>query len=277
MGAALPFALSEAGVLFGFLNHGVVNGFDRLVGVDTGRNVDGNLVPHPLAAGGEVEVLAGDGEVIDEGDAAACGMALVGPVAGFEERGAEEADLDDLAADAVDLDPVADADAVFAHEDKPAEEGEDEVLEDDGEACGTEAEDGGDLVGCAEDDEQNEAKGDELDGEGRDSAEGMEAAMVGGQALEQSTGRGGEQDPAEDQEGYPRERLKREVGDDAVLEFHLCEPFCVDGGELLLGLELVLDDVVHLREGVGLGHAGDFGFDGFGGRGRSAGLAWCGD
>ena len=55
-------------------------------------------------------------------------------------------------------------------------------------------------------------------------------------------------------------RLQREVADDAVLELHLREPFGVDGGELLLGLELVLDDVVHLREGVGLGHAGDSGF-----------------
>jgi hypothetical protein len=82
-------------------------------------------------------------------------MALVGPVAGFEERGAEEADLYDLAADAVDLNPVADADAVFSHEDKPAEEGEDEVLKDDGEAGCSEAEDGGDLAGCAEDDQEH--------------------------------------------------------------------------------------------------------------------------
>ena len=161
MGGVLPLLLGKAGVLFGLLEDGVVDGFDGLGGVDAGGNVDGDLVPHPLAGGGEVEVLAGDGEVVDEGDAAAGGMALVGPVAGFEQGGAEEADLDDLAADAVDLDPVADADAVFAHEDEPAEEGEDEVLKDDGEAGGAEAEDGGDLVGRAEDDEEHEAKRDE--------------------------------------------------------------------------------------------------------------------
>ena len=46
-----------------------------------------------------------------------------------------------------------------------------------------------------------------------------------------------------------------------MLELHLREPFGVDGGELLLGLELVLDDVVHLGERVGLGHAGNSGFD----------------
>jgi hypothetical protein len=36
--------------------------------------------------------------------------------------------------------------------------------------------------------------------------------------------------------------------DDAVLELDLREPLGVDGGELLLGLELVLEDAVHLRE-----------------------------
>src|SRR5207302_6233661 len=107
---ALPLALGQAGVVLCLLDDGIVDGVDGLVGVRAGRNVDGDLIPHPLAGGGEVEVLAGDGEVVDEGDAAAGGMALVGPVAGFEQRGAEEADLDNLAADAVDFNPVADAD-----------------------------------------------------------------------------------------------------------------------------------------------------------------------
>ncbi len=52
------------------------------------------------------------------------------------------------------------------------------------------------------------------------------------------------------------------MGDDAVLELDLSEPLGVDGRELLLGLELIFDDAVHLREGVGLGHAGDTIFDG---------------
>ena len=54
------------------------------------------------------------------------------------------------------------------------------------------------------------------------------------------------------------------MADDAVLELDLCEPLRVDGGELGLGLELVFDDVVHLRERVGLRHAGDTGFCGVG-------------
>ena len=268
----LPLLLGQARVLFCLLEHGVVDGLDGLAGVDAGGNVDGDLVPHPLAGGGEVEVLAGDGEVVDEGDAAAGGMALVGPVAGFEQRGAEEADLDDLAADAVDLDPVADADAVFAHEDEPAEEGEDEVLEDDGEACGSEAEDGGDLAGCAEDDEEHKAKRDDLDAEGGDGAQSVEAAPV-----HVWNGRGGLRTPVERStpqrrmKAIQRERLQCEMADDAVLELHLREPFGVDGGELVLGLELVLDDVVHLGEGVGLAHAGYFGFGGVGGRAAALG------
>ena len=37
MGGVLPLVLGEAGVLFGLLEDGVVNGFDRLGGVDPGR------------------------------------------------------------------------------------------------------------------------------------------------------------------------------------------------------------------------------------------------
>src|SRR3984957_11280823 len=142
-----------------------------LVGLGARGDVDGDFIPHPLAGGGEVEVLAGDGEVVDEGDAAAGGMAFVGPVAGFEEGGAEEADLQDLAADGDDFDPGADAKAVFAHEEEPAEEGEDEVLKDDGEAGGGEAEDGRYLAGGSEDDEQDEQQGEDLNAEDGDGWE----------------------------------------------------------------------------------------------------------
>src|SRR5580698_1346296 len=99
---ALPLLLGKLGVAFGLLQNRVVNRLDGLVGVDAGWDVDCDLVPHPLASGGEVKVLAGDGEVIDEGDAAAGRVALVGPVAGFKQSCAKEADLDDFAADAVD-------------------------------------------------------------------------------------------------------------------------------------------------------------------------------
>ena len=50
-------------------------------------------------------------------------MAFVRPVAGFEQYGAEDARLDDLSSNAVDLHPVAHANSVLTHQDKPAEEG----------------------------------------------------------------------------------------------------------------------------------------------------------
>ena len=59
--------------------------------------------------------------------------------------------------------------------------------------------------------------------------------------------------------------MQYEVSDDAVLELDLGEPLGVDGGELLLGLELVFDDAVHLRERVGLSHESDAALDSAGG------------
>src|SRR3984885_4254231 len=183
-------------------------------------------------------------------------MALVGPVAGFEQGGAEETDLDDLAADAVDLNPVADANAVFAHEDEPAEEGEDEVLEDDGEARGSEAEDGGDLAGRAEDDKEHQTERNDLESESGDRAESMEATAIHGCGVEEGSHANGDECAAEKDEGYPCEGFEREMADDAVLELNLREPFGVDGGGLGLGFELVFGDVVHMGEEVGLLHTG---------------------
>ena len=95
----------------------------------------------------------------------------------------------------------------------------------------------------------------------------MEAAPVHVGTIEEGSDAGGEQHAAENEGGDPRERLQGEMAHDFVLELHLREPLAVDGGELLLGVELVLDDVVHLGESVSLGHAGHFG-SGRIGRGR---------
>ena len=52
MGGLLPLPLGELGVFFGFLEHSVVDGLDGLVGIHAGGNIDGDLIPHPLAGGG---------------------------------------------------------------------------------------------------------------------------------------------------------------------------------------------------------------------------------
>ena len=82
-----------------------------------------NSSQHPLPGGREVEVLAADGEAVHEADAAAGGIAAGGERAGFEQGGGHESDLGDLAADAVDLNRVAHADAALAHQKEPAKEG----------------------------------------------------------------------------------------------------------------------------------------------------------
>ena len=66
-----------------------------------------------------------------------------------------KSDFDDLAADAVDLDPVADANAVAPHQHEPAEEGDDEIFHRDRQAGAGQAEHRRRLCGHAEDDEQN--------------------------------------------------------------------------------------------------------------------------
>ncbi len=104
----------------------------------------------------KLKYCAADGEAVHEGDAAAGGMALVFERAGFKQRGAEQADFGDFAADAVDLDPVAHVDAILADEHEPAEKGEDEILQGDGERSGSEAKDSGRLLRRAEDDKQDE-------------------------------------------------------------------------------------------------------------------------
>ena len=102
--------------------------------------------------GGEIEVLAANGKAVHEADAAAGGMsAIAAEGSGFQQRGSHQADFGDLAAHAVDLNPVADANAALAHEDKPAEKRENEILQCDGEGGGGEAEDGGRFVRRAED------------------------------------------------------------------------------------------------------------------------------
>ncbi len=79
-------------------------------------------------------------KTIREGDATASGVAGVGPVAGFEQDGVEHAELYDFAGDAVDFDPVAKANSIFAHQHEPTDEADDEIFQRNGEAGAGEAE-----------------------------------------------------------------------------------------------------------------------------------------
>ena len=61
-------------------------------------------------------------------------MAGIGPVAGFKQHGAQQTDFDHLTAHAVDLDPVAHADSITAHQNEPAKEGDNEIFHGNGQA-----------------------------------------------------------------------------------------------------------------------------------------------
>src|SRR3954451_25068867 len=124
----LPFVLRQPGIFFGFLEYGLVDELDRGICFLGCEDAEPNLIPHPLARGGEVKVLALNGKAVDEGNAAASRMALVCPVAGFEKCGAEQANVDDLAAHAIEPHPISDEDTVFTHQNEPAEESDYEVL-----------------------------------------------------------------------------------------------------------------------------------------------------
>ena len=63
-------------------------------------------------------------------------MAFVRQISGFEQGGAHQANLSNFAAHAVDLDPIADANSVLAHEDEPAKKRKNEILHRDGETGG---------------------------------------------------------------------------------------------------------------------------------------------
>ena len=93
----------------------------------------------------KLKYLSANGEAVQEGDAAAGWMAPVRQIAGFKQGSAHQADLGNFAAHAVDLNPIADANAILAHEDEPAEKREDEILHGDGESGGGKAKNGGHL------------------------------------------------------------------------------------------------------------------------------------
>src|SRR6185437_11015743 len=159
--AALPFLLRERGIFGGFSPHHGFNAPGQGVSIHGIRHAHSDLIPQPLALRGEIEVLAADCEAVEERDAAAGGYALVREAAGFKQSGLDQADLRDLAAYAVDLHPVADADAIFPYQEEPAEEGDDVVLKSDGEGGRGQADHGRGLLWRTEEDEHNQYQPDD--------------------------------------------------------------------------------------------------------------------
>ena len=79
--------------------------------------------------------MAFDGKAVHEGDFAPGWMPGVGPVTGFEQHGVPEIDLHDFAYHTVNFYPVANPKAIAAHQNEPAHECDDEILQRNRQPC----------------------------------------------------------------------------------------------------------------------------------------------
>ena len=105
-------------------------------------------------------------------------MSFVRQISGFEKRRVEQPDLGDFASNAIDLNPVSNADAVLAHERKPAEKRENVILQGNGDAGGGEAQDGRQLTWRAKHHQQNEYASKHLHTQLKNSAQGLHPSPV---------------------------------------------------------------------------------------------------
>src|SRR6267154_2074822 len=127
-----------------------------------------------------------DGEAVGEGDAASGGVARVAPVTGLEQYRVKHPKFGHLAADAVDLDPVSQANAVSAHQHQPAEEGHDEVLQRHRQSGAHDPDHGPELAGHADENEQDDDRGDHSQTNPREAAKGFDLPAVQLGVIEQT-------------------------------------------------------------------------------------------
>ena len=162
-----------------------------------------------------------------------------------------------LAGDAVDLHPIPDPDAVLTHEDKPAKERDDEILQDQRQPGRGEAEDRRHLAGGAEDDKQHDQCANELYAEFEDDVQRLDAAPVKLGTLDVMTGKSVEEDHADQNEKDERERLQQQMRCDSLLQQDLRGPLAVNTRELLLALGAIVTDAEHLAERIQPSQAGE--------------------
>jgi len=135
-------------------------------------------------------------------------VTFIRPVAGFEEGGAEESHFYDFASNAVDLYPVADPDAILTHQHEPAEEPQDEVLQDHCEAGCGEANDGRQLARGSKHNQQDKQEGDDLYTKREEDAPGIHAAPVDSGAPYEIPHENVEEDHAKENKRNQRKRLR---------------------------------------------------------------------
>src|SRR5580658_8795135 len=119
-------------------------------------------------------------------------MAGVGPAPGLKQHRVKQPDLQHFSPDAVDLDPVAGANAILAHQHEPAKEPNDEIFHGHRQARPGEREDGRKVGGNPENNQQNQQHAEGLQHEQDQSAHRvhLEAfkSHAGKQTLDQLVG-----------------------------------------------------------------------------------------
>src|ERR1035437_451919 len=239
---AFPLLFRHTGTLLCFFLHRLVNALRHRLRVAGCGQVDCDLIPHPLPGGGEVEVLSTNRKAVEESDAAAGWMTPVRQIPGFKQGSAHKADLGNLAADAVDLHPIAYANAVLADKDEPAKKRDHEILHRDGQPSGCQTENCRHLPRPSEDDKQNEQTANCLYNQLQDGAEGLRLPPVERWIGHQPPHKRIAEHDADEDKGDQRQRLQNQMPQGAVLQKHLGRPLAVDGGKLLLGLNAVITD-----------------------------------
>ena len=223
----------------GFFRHGLLNGIQQRIRILIWRYRDRQFVPEPLPAGGEVEEVALNGIAVDERYLAASGMAAFGPVARFEQYRAQQIDLDDFAGNAVDLDQVADAQSVFSHQHKPAEEGYDEILHRHRDSRRGQSKEGGGLLWSTGDHKQNKQNAHGLHGKTNDGTKGVQAGArthFGEAAVDRAVGKIHHQHNEDDEE----RRLEHAMQRGALVRTDYRNPSRIAVGQFLLILNALV-------------------------------------
>src|SRR5262245_24859045 len=173
---------------------------------------------------------------VDESDAAARGMPRVRPISCFQQHRPKQADLDHFSTHTIDFDPVADADAIASHQNKPAEEGNNKVLQSDRQPSTSQANDGGSLVRCAEDDEQNQQNTQSLYREPNHEPHGLQPRLLPPVALKITIDQRGCEVSHKNNQKHPEERPTRAMHCCPLLRLNERPPVGVVFRQLLLVL-----------------------------------------
>ena len=243
MRSTLPLLLGDAGVLLCLFLDDFENAIDGIAGVERRRNADGKLVPHPLTGGGEIEVLAANGEAVHEGDTAAGGVAPIGEVARLKKCCLHEAKLGDLAPHAIDFNPVADANSLFAHQDEPPEKGKHEILQHKGQSRRGDTKNGRSLMRGSKDKDEDDCGTGKLHAQLKNHAQRLRTPSVDDRVDDQPTDQRVAENHAKKRDKNESRRLQNQMQESAMLTKHLPSPLGINSDELLLSLDSIIVDV----------------------------------